>query len=273
MTHRRETRGSLWWVYAFLRTASCWALLAILTVGVASVYIPAVIVRREGSLARSLEWFWVWCILRASNVKLSARGLDNVAAGSSYIVMANHRSMYDIPVLHYLLGRDVLGRGRDLRWIGKQELVRVPFLGWAFEASRHVAIDRDNRVRAIAALEAAAAASEQGVSFIIMPEGTRSADGRLLPFKKGGFHLAIDTGLPILPVAIRGSEELMRKGEWWILPGAIDVVVRPAIETVRWEKDRLEELIGRVREEIQAALGEDPEPLAVPRRGAHRSAT
>lgn len=255
MTGARDAVPSapLWWPYAVLRTAGCWFLLALLTLFVAAFYIPAVLFRPQGRLARWLERFWASFILWGSNVRLTAHGLENVETGKSYIVMSNHRSMYDIPVLHYLLGRD-----RDLRWVGKQELLRVPVFGWAFGAGRHVVIDRANRGQAIAALKEAARESEQGISFVIMPEGTRSVDGKLLPFKKGGFHLAIDTGLPILPVAIVGSEKLMLKGEWWILPGAIEVVVRPAVETAGLRKDRIEDLVDRVRSEIDAALGDLP---------------
>ncbi len=247
-------RAVLWWPYAVLRTAGCWVLLALMTTVCAAVYIPAAAVAPGGRLARGIERFWAWFILRGSNVRLTARGLDLIEPGESYIVMANHRSMYDIPVLHYLLGR-----GRDLRWIGKQELLKVPVFGWVFGVSRHIAIDRRNRGRAIAALKSAAAGSATGVSFVIMPEGTRSVDGRLAPFKKGGFHLAIDTGLPILPVTILDSERLMRKGEWWILHGAIEVVVSPAIEAADEDRSRLDALVERVREEIEAILSGWPE--------------
>lgn len=245
----REDRSALWWAYATLRTLYCWITLALLCVVACSVYIAVVLVRPESRLAQRIERFWAWFILRGSFVDLRVAGLERVEPGRSAIVMANHRSMYDIPALHYLLGRD-----RDLRWIGKKELVKAPFLGWAFGLSRHVAIDRSHRERGIAALERAAAASREGVSFVVMPEGTRSVDGRLLPFKKGGFHLAIDTGLPILPVAIRGSEKLMRKGAWWILPGTIEVIVRPPVPVDGLGKDDLGALIERVRAEIAAAL-------------------
>lgn len=251
---RRGFRVAAWWTYAVVRTAGCWILLALITLVVAVPYILVASVAPESRFIRRLERFWVWFILRASNVKLSAEGLERAEPGTSYIVMANHRSMYDIPALHYLLG------DRDLRWIGKQEVLRVPFFGWAYGMSRHVAIDRANRGLAIAALRRAAEASAEGVSFVIMPEGTRSVDGRLLPFKKGGFHLALDTGLPILPVGIRGSERLMRKGAWWILPGAIAVAVRPPVPTAGIGKERLDELVERVREEIRAALDERPTP-------------
>jgi 1-acyl-sn-glycerol-3-phosphate acyltransferase len=253
VTRAAGRRSALWWGWATFRTAGCWILLALLTLVVAVLYVPTARLAPEGGFIRGLERFWVWFILRGSNVKLSADGLENMQAVSSCIVMANHRSMYDIPALHYLLGRD-----RDLRWIGKHELTRVPVFGWAFGMSRHVAIDRQNRSRAVDALKRAAAESSGGVSFVVMPEGTRSRDRKLLPFKKGGFHLAIDTGLPILPVGIAGSERLMPKGTWWILPGAIHVSVRPPVPVAGRSKHRLEELVGRVRAEIRSALPDLP---------------
>ena len=253
MTHPTGDRSALWWAWATVRTAGCWALLSMLTVVCAALYLPAAPMSPEGRFVRGIERFWVWFILRGSNVKLSVDGLEHVRKGSSYIVMANHRSMYDIPALHYLLGRD-----RDLRWVGKHELTRVPVFGWVFGASRHIAIDRQNRPRAVEALKRAAAESSAGVTFVIMPEGTRSRDRRLLPFKKGGFHLAIDTGLAILPVGISGSERLMPKGTWWILPGAIHVSVRPPVDVAAWSKGRLNELVDRVRSEVRSALPDLP---------------
>lgn len=242
--------------WAVVRSAGCWVILALLTLVVGTLHIAGSLIAPEGRWGRWLEMAYVWTILHASNVKLTAEGLEHVTPGRSYIVMANHRSMYDIPVLHYLLGR-----GRDLRWIGKQEVQRVPFFGWAYRMSRHVAIDRQNRGAAIETLRRAAAASREGVSFVIMPEGTRSVTEELLPFKKGGFHLALDTGLPILPVAIVGSEKLMRKGSWHIRAGAIHVNVRPAIETRDLARGDIDPLANRVRAAIAEAL-HAPAPAA-----------
>lgn len=247
-------RSHLWWVYASLRTLYCWVTLAITTIILAAMYLPLVKISPESRLIRWLERLWMSFIVYGSNVKLKPRGMDNVEAGRSYIVMANHRSMYDIPALHYLLGND-----RDLRWVGKHELLKVPAFGWALGASRHVAIDRQNRERGITALREAARASREGVSFAILPEGTRNAEGTLLPFKKGGFHLAIDTNLPILPVSIVGSEKMMIKGTWWILAGTIEVTVHPAIPTEGLNKDELESLIERTRASIRAGLTDQPE--------------
>ena len=167
-----------WKIYAVARSAGCWVLLTIFTLIVGLSHIPSSLVAPEGRVPRWLEMAYMWAILRASNVKLTADGLEHVEPGRSYIVMANHRSMYDIPVVHYLLGR-----GRDLRWIGKQEVLRVPVFGWAYRVSRHVAIDRENRAGAIETLKRAADESRAGVSFVIMPEGTR----RLVSFTSEAF--------------------------------------------------------------------------------------
>lgn len=252
MTPRRD-RSPLWWVYATVRSLYCWIALALLTLVIGTVYLlTGWWLPSGGRFLRFLERAWVTTILKASFVDLSVRGLENARPGESYIVMANHRSMYDIPAVHYLLGAD-----RDLRWIGKKELVKVPVFGWAFALSRHIPIDRHRRERGIAAMRQAAAESREGCSFVVMPEGTRSRDGRLLPFKKGGFHLAVDTGLPILPTAILGSEKLMRKGEWWILPGAIEVVVGEPIPVDGLDKSDVEELRDRVRGRIAKMLPDE----------------
>lgn len=252
----RSGRSPLWWAYATLRSIYCWTALALLTLVVGTLYLATGWwLSPSGRFIRFLERAWVTTILEASFVDLSVRGLEHARHGESYIVMANHRSMYDIPALHYLLGA-----GRDLRWIGKKELVKVPVFGWVFALSRHIPIDRHRRERGIAAMKKAAAESEQGCSFVVMPEGTRSRDGRLLPFKKGGFHLAIDTGIAILPTAIVGSEQLMRKGEWWILPGSIEVIVTAPIPVDGLDKSDVEALRDRVRQRIAATLPDLPGP-------------
>jgi 1-acyl-sn-glycerol-3-phosphate acyltransferase len=242
-------------LYAILRSAGCWFLLGILTVVCAIPYLVVAVFAPNGRIVHGIERFWVWFVLWGSRVRLTASGLEHIEPGQSYVVMANHRSLYDIPVLHYLLARN-----RDLRFIGKKELVKVPFFGWIFVVSRHIVIDRRNRERAIEALRKAVAESEEGTSFMIMPEGTRNSKPGLLPFKKGGFHLAIDTGLPILPVVIRGSDALMRKESWLILPGTIDAEVLPAIPVAEVGKDDLEALMSRTRAALEDALSRGPGP-------------
>jgi 1-acyl-sn-glycerol-3-phosphate acyltransferase len=202
---------------------------------------------------RWLERVYFGTVLKLAGTRVVVDGWEHVRPDRSYVIMPNHRSWMDVPVLHWALA------GRDIRWVGKKEIVPVPLFGWAFGLSRHIKIDRQNRERGIRAIRRAARVSGGGVSIVIFPEGTRSETDRLLPFKKGGFHLAIDTGLEILPVAVGGTERIMRKREWTLRPGAARVTFRPPVSPPPQGKAGLPELMRAVRERIENAL---PQPIA-----------
>ena len=202
---------------------------------------------------RWIERLYFGTLLELAGARVVVDGWENVRPDRSYIIMPNHRSWMDVPALHWALG------GRDIRGVGKKEIVPVPFLGWAFGLSRHIKIDRQNHDRGVRAIRRAAQVGGGDVSIVIFPEGTRSETDRLLPFKKGGFHLAVDTGLEILPVAIAGTERIMRKREWTLRPGVARVTFRPPVAPPSEGKAALPELMRAVRERIEAAL---PQPIA-----------
>jgi 1-acyl-sn-glycerol-3-phosphate acyltransferase len=224
------------------------ALAVPLTVAAASAHILLSLLRLEGRPERAFERFWCWAVLRIARVGVRVSGAEHLQAGRSFIIMPNHRSWFDIPALHWALGE------RDTRWVGKKELVPVPFFGWAFGLSRHIVIDRQNREKGIRAIRRAAEMSGGGVSIVIFPEGTRSLTDEMLPFKKGGFHLALDTGLEILPVAISGAEKVLRKRAWLIHSGEVDVVFCEPVAAAGYGKQNLPKLMDVVRERIQTAL-------------------
>ncbi len=199
---------------------------------------------------RGLERFFFGTLLKLAGTRVVVDGWEHVRANRSYVIMPNHRSWMDVPALHWALG------SRDIRWVGKKEIVPVPFLGWAFGLSRHIKIDRQNHERGIRAIRRAARVSGGGVSIVIFPEGTRSETDRLLPFKKGGFHLALDTGLEILPVAIAGTERIMRKREWTLRPGTARVTFCPPVAPPPEGKAALPELMRVVRERIEETLSQ-----------------
>jgi 1-acyl-sn-glycerol-3-phosphate acyltransferase len=161
--------------------------------------------------------------------------------------MANHRSHFDV-----LAVMDALSEFQ-LRWVAKKELTEVPIFGWALQHTDHIIIDRTDHAQAVASLRAARAQMERGVSVIIFPEGTRSEpdDLEMLPFKKGGFMLALETGFPIVPIAIRGSALVLPKGGWEVADGDIDVVVGAPIASAGVDR---ETLMTRVRERMDALL-------------------
>jgi 1-acyl-sn-glycerol-3-phosphate acyltransferase len=132
------------------------------------------------------------------------------AAGGAYVVVANHQSILDILLLSHV--------PHEMKWIAKEELFRVPWVGWMLRMSGDIAIRRGERDSGLEALGTAREHLARGVSVMVFAEGTRSRDGRLLPFKSGAFRLAIETGVPVLPIAVNGTGGGMPKGSPWVRP-------------------------------------------------------
>jgi 1-acyl-sn-glycerol-3-phosphate acyltransferase len=145
-----------------------------------------------------------WCrrIIARARMDVQVVGRENLLAGQTYLVMSNHQSLYDVPVMFYVLGA-------NLRMVTKAELFRVPVWGRAMREAGFIAIDRSNHERACESLAEARRYLAEGIHIWIAPEGTRSRTGDLLPFKKGGFALSLEAGLPILPVAIKGTRDTL----------------------------------------------------------------
>ena len=190
---------------------------------------------------------WVRINLLIYGVRVRTRRLAPLDPHAPYVFMSNHRSQFDI------LATIVALEELQLRWVAKVELTRIPVFGWALKHTGHIIIDRSNQRQAIASLRAARGTMETGVSVILFPEGTRSEGVRsLLPFKKGGFMLALETGIPVVPVVIRGSGELLPRGSWQPAAGEIEVIVGAPIPVAGVDRD---ELMERVREFMLAQLG------------------
>lgn len=197
-----------------------------------------------------LEW-WSKKLLDDAEVDLEVRGRENVPADEPLVVMSNHRSYYDIPTMF----RSVPGR---LRMVAKKELFYVPVFGTAMLAAGFIKIDRGKRESAVESLRESGEMLKQGTRVWIAPEGTRSRDGSLGPFKSGGFHLAIDSGVRILPVAVVGTEKIMPSTGFTVHKGARVVVrILPPIDTAPYGKARRKELTEVVHQAIARALAED----------------
>ena len=192
--------------------------------------------------------------VRLAGVSIEVRGLENLQPGHSYIYMSNHVSNLDPPVLI----PSIPGRCSVLV---KKEVFRVPILGTAMKVADLVPVDRSNREAAIESVRAAAEVLRHGLNMVIFPEGTRSRDGRLLPFKKGPFRLAMESHVPIVPATILGTAECWPKGTWAMRPGRATLIFHAPINPADFA-DR-DALMGAVRHQIASALPEDqrgPEP-------------
>ena len=190
---------------------------------------------------------WSWCVLKIGGVELKVRDTGRLDPRQAYVFMANHQSNIDIPVLVQALAPF------QLRWIAKRELLRIPFFGWALWASKHIVVKRSRSKDVVAAIAGAREKLTRGISVVVFPEGTRSTDGQLLPFKRGGFRLAEQAGVPIVPVTINGSGVLMKRGDWRLKRGEVEVVVGDAIPPGDAD-DRSRGQMHRVREAIGSGL-------------------
>ena len=185
--------------------------------------------------------------VRVAGVPVKLVGLDRFDPAGTYIYMCNHTSNIDPPVV-------VPAIPRRSSVLVKKELFRMPFLGQAMRLGDLVPVDRQNREAAIASVERAAQVMRKGLNMTVFPEGTRSYDGKLLPFKKGPFHLAIETGFPIVPMTIVNSHDVWPKGRFAIHPDTVTVVFHAPIDPRQFaDKDAL---MQAVRDAIESALPE-----------------
>jgi 1-acyl-sn-glycerol-3-phosphate acyltransferase len=193
--------------------------------------------------------------VRAAGIKIEVSGLEYVPAGRSCIFMSNHVSNLDPPVeLPLLPGRSSV--------LLKKELMSIPILGKAMHLAKFVPVARGHRRDAAqASVEAAADALRSGLHILVYPEGTRSLDGRLSTFKKGPFFLALETQAPIIPIALSGTQSMMRKGSYAITPGVARIQFLPPIEPSNF--DTREELMFAVRNAIAEALPPEMKPAAI----------
>jgi 1-acyl-sn-glycerol-3-phosphate acyltransferase len=183
--------------------------------------------------------------VRLVGVRIEARGMEQLQRGQNYIFMSNHVSNLDPPVLL----PSIPGRCSVLV---KKELFRIPLLGTGMKLVRLVPVDRSNRKAAIESVRAAVAVLREGLHMLIYPEGTRSGDGKLLPFKKGPFHLALESGVPVVPVTMLGTYEAWPKHRFALRAGTVTMVFHPPLDP-REFVDR-DQLMAAVRESIASAL-------------------
>ncbi|MDX9786640.1 MAG: lysophospholipid acyltransferase family protein [Desulfobacterales bacterium] len=190
---------------------------------------------------------WARSNIYATPAQITVRGRGHLDALRAYVIVANHQSLFDIFVVYGWLGM-------DLRWIMKKELRKVPVLGLACEKVGHIIVDRSNTEAALASINAAKENITGGTSIVFFPEGTRSRNGRLGAFKKGAFRLALDLGLPILPISISGTKNILPPDGLNLMPGRVTLTIHPPIDLSEYSIENLPELMERTRNAIESAL-------------------
>jgi 1-acyl-sn-glycerol-3-phosphate acyltransferase len=227
-------------VFRYLHTIFIiiWVVVAIFVFGLAAIL--ASFLSKTGNLPHLIARTWARSILFVSGVKVRVRGLSQIDSSRSYIYMPNHQSNFDIPVL---LGYLTV----QFRWLAKAELFKFPVFGRAMRGCGYISIDRSNRKSAFKSLYEAARTIREGTSVLIFPEGTRSQDGKIRPFKKGGFVLAVDSGVPVVPVVIHGTWDIMPRNRWRIEPRTVLMEIKAPIETADYTRRTKDDLLEKVR--------------------------
>ncbi len=236
-----------WWRTVFFLIPA----ISVYTIVLGTLSLSSSLFDASGYFAHWCARTWSRLILRTTGVRVEVIGLERLVPGRTYVFVANHQSIYDIPILFWSLPY-------QLRIIAKESLGRFPFLGWHLRRTGHMLVDRRRPDRA-AIFAWASRLTSQGLSLIVFPEGTRSPDGRLGRFKGGSFYLALEAGLPVVPISVVGSRHVMLKGRLATYPGDVRLIVHDPIDTRDLAGTDPKEFGARVREVILADAESDCE--------------
>ena len=207
-----------WWRTVFFLIPA----ISVYTIVLGALSIVSSLFDRHGNFAHLCARVWSWLILKTTGVRVTVEGLDRITPGTTYIFVANHQSHYDTPIIFSSLPF-------QLRIIAKESLSRFPVLGWHLMRGGHLFVDRQHPDRA-GILKRWRALVSEGLSLIIYAEGTRSPDGRVARFKAGSFLLAMQAGLPIVPLAVVGTRRIMPKGRLRTEPAEVGLIVHDPIQ-------------------------------------------
>ena len=233
--------AKIFWIYF-------WAVIMTLI-----LFFPLIVVAflsSTGNLPFTMSKIWARVMLLITGARVGIQGKEKIQKGQAYVIISNHQSVFDILAI-------VASLGIQYRWTIKKELLKIPLFGPALYASRNIFIDRSNPEKARESIRKGLGRLPAGVSVMFFAEGTRSIDGRLKEFKKGGFNVALENNYPILPVTVNGSRHVLPKGSLVFTPGRIRVVVGDPIDTRGYNHDTMAELMAKTRAAIQSNLALD----------------
>ena len=234
-----------WWRTVFFLIPA----VSVYTIVLGTVSLMSTLFDRTGDAGHRCARAWAWLILKTTGVRVHVSGIEQLDPKRSYVLAANHQSIYDIPILFATLPL-------QLRIVSKASLGRFPFLGWHLQRTGHLLVDRRNPGAGIVARMRRLVSEAH--SLIVFPEGTRSVDGTLARFKRGPFIVAIDAQLPVVPISVSGSRHVMKKGRLMVCPAEVRVTVHAPISTTGVARDGVTPFAERVREIVRSGVDERP---------------
>lgn len=252
-------------IKAAYHTIKFWIIIVLVSIIMGSLSVLARAVDSSCKLSNrvSRQWGRMLCVL--NGVKVEVEGLEHVKQDQAQIFIANHQGYFDIFALSGYLPAEI-------RWVAKSSLFLIPFVGWSMYAAGYIPVDRSDRKKSYHAFLMTIEKLKAGCSIVIFPEGTRSVDGTIGPFKKGGPLLSIRSGAPLVPVTLLGTGNIIRKGSAIIRPGKIQIIISPPIpsQTVMDEKEdkMLKQLRDTICRNYESRMAGAPSKEALPADGA-----
>jgi 1-acyl-sn-glycerol-3-phosphate acyltransferase len=233
----------------YAHTAVAWPLVALYTVVMGTLSLACSPFDPKGRRQHWCASTWSRMIARTARLDVRVRGAEHLSAGRSYVFLSTHQSWMDVPVmLGYLPSQ--------LRIAAKREVFLIPFLGWHMRRAGHIQINRGSTAESVESLRRAARLLGGGVSAFLFPEGTRTRDGSLQPLKKGGFRLAVESGVPVVPVTITGTRSAMPRGSLVLRAGPVLMHIDPPIPTAALREADLPALMQQVSDAMLRHFGE-----------------
>ena len=231
-------------VYEFLVVLPVWAVITIMAALITIIITP---ISPNSNFSYFPARFWARSICYMCFIRVKITGMEKLNRSQSYVFMINHQSWFDIFTIYGWLPF-------FFKWIMKADLRKIPFVGAACEAAGHVFLDRSTPIKAKKGLEKAKSALKDGVSVVIFPEGTRTYTGEMGKLKKGGFKIAMDLGLPVVPVTLRGCFERMPRNTLAISPGPIEMYVHEPIDVMQYSQEEIGGLMEKTWDAIHSKL-------------------
>ena len=240
-------KNILFWPYQLYAWLVFLPLVAILTLLFSTLTVIFAWLVNPHFASRVFATTWARTLGFLTPIRVTVEGAEYAQRDRSYVVASNHQSQFDILVIYGWLKL-------DLKWVMKAELRKLPAIGIGCEKAGHIFVERRNPKQASQAITDALARLGDGIGVLFFPEGTRSPDGHLLPFKKGAFRTAIDQQLPLLPVTLVGTRDILPARSLRLFPGKARMVIHPPLETAGMKVEQVDELMQRAREVISSAM-------------------
>ncbi|MEJ8568252.1 lysophospholipid acyltransferase family protein [Elongatibacter sediminis] len=237
----------LYWPYQVYVWLVYLPLVAVLTLVFSTLTVITAVLVNDRVASRVFAVTWARLVAWLTPISVTVEGRQNADRKNTYVVVCNHQSQYDIPVVYGWLDL-------DLKWVMKQELRKIPGIGIGCEKAGHIFVNRRNPREARKAVMQALDRLGDGVGILFFAEGTRSDDGRLLPFKKGAFRLAIEQQLPVLPITITGTRDVLPARTLQLFPGRCTMHIHPPIDTTEMSLQDLDALLSETRAAIASRL-------------------